>query len=74
LNIVIEDLHATLSSSITDTDGITICDECGNDEVAEGESNALTFGQQMKFQPLHSACKTHRSSPFQCGFTLLSVE
>jgi len=41
LNTVIENLRASLSSSITDTDGIKICDECGDDEVAEDQSKCL---------------------------------
>jgi len=47
LNTVIENLRASLSSSITDTDGIKICDECGNDEVAEDESKCLDCLESM---------------------------
>jgi hypothetical protein len=41
LNTVIENLRASLSSSIINTAGIRICDECGDDEVAEDQSKCL---------------------------------
>jgi hypothetical protein len=47
LNTVIENLRASLSSSIINTDGIKICDECGNDEVAEDESKCLDCLENM---------------------------
>jgi hypothetical protein len=47
LNTVIENLRASLSSSIIATDGIKICDECGNDEVVEDESKCLDCLESM---------------------------
>jgi hypothetical protein len=47
LNIVIENLRASLSNSITATVGIRICDECGNDEVAEDQSKCLDCLESM---------------------------
>ena len=41
LNTVIENLRASLLNSIINTDGTRICDECGNDEVAEDQSKCL---------------------------------
>lgn len=47
LNSVIENLRASLSSSITNTAGTKICDECGDDEVAEDQSKCLDCLESM---------------------------
>ena len=47
LNIVIENLRASLSNFIIATGGTEICDECGNDEVAEGEGKCLDCLESM---------------------------
>ena len=47
LNTVIENLRASLSNSIAAMDGTKICDECGNDQVAEGQSKCLECLESM---------------------------